>query len=120
MINDPAVLKFCMVRNPYDRIFSAWKSKVLRRMDTQYQELRDRMLQHARHLTSSGSGASMRAGSGSVAQNAATHLVGARVVRPDVVDVARFPGTWRLARKFARTGVDEVLRSLSEGQLLLY
>lgn len=43
MINDPAVLKFCMVRNPYDRIFSAWKSKVLRRMDTQYQELRDRI-----------------------------------------------------------------------------
>ncbi len=31
----------------------------------------------------------------------------------DVFDVARFPGTWRLARRFARTGVDEVLRSLS-------
>ncbi|MFD9705808.1 L-2-hydroxyglutarate oxidase [Lentzea sp. NPDC059081] len=31
----------------------------------------------------------------------------------DIADVARFPGTWRLARKYARTGVDEVLRSLS-------
>ncbi len=31
----------------------------------------------------------------------------------DVVDVLRFPGTWRLARRFARTGADEVLRSLS-------
>ncbi|MFJ8960026.1 L-2-hydroxyglutarate oxidase [Lentzea sp. NPDC102401] len=31
----------------------------------------------------------------------------------DVAEVARFPGTWRLARRFARTGVDEVLRSLS-------
>lgn len=31
----------------------------------------------------------------------------------DLLDVARFPGTWRLARRFARTGVDEVLRSLS-------
>jgi L-2-hydroxyglutarate oxidase len=31
----------------------------------------------------------------------------------DVLDVLKFPGTWRLARKFARTGADEVLRSLS-------
>ncbi|MFC6088266.1 L-2-hydroxyglutarate oxidase [Saccharothrix lopnurensis] len=31
----------------------------------------------------------------------------------DVVDVARFPGTWRLARRFARTGAEEVLRSFS-------
>ncbi|GHH49121.1 L-2-hydroxyglutarate oxidase [Lentzea cavernae] len=31
----------------------------------------------------------------------------------DVAGVARFPGTWKLARRFARTGVDEVLRSLS-------
>ena len=31
----------------------------------------------------------------------------------DVADILRFPGTWRLARKFARTGADEVLRSLS-------
>lgn len=43
MINDADVVKFCMVRNPYDRIFSAWKSKILRRMDAQYQELRDRI-----------------------------------------------------------------------------
>ncbi|MEV0677126.1 L-2-hydroxyglutarate oxidase [Actinosynnema sp. NPDC050436] len=31
----------------------------------------------------------------------------------DALDVARFPGTWKLARKYARTGLDEVLRSLS-------
>ncbi|MFD7652381.1 L-2-hydroxyglutarate oxidase [Actinosynnema sp. NPDC059797] len=31
----------------------------------------------------------------------------------DVLDVARFPGTWRLARRFARTGAEEVLRSFS-------
>ncbi|MDQ2583190.1 L-2-hydroxyglutarate oxidase [Saccharothrix yanglingensis] len=31
----------------------------------------------------------------------------------DVLDVARFPGTWELARRFARTGAEEVLRSLS-------
>ncbi|WP_090059446.1 L-2-hydroxyglutarate oxidase [Lentzea fradiae] len=31
----------------------------------------------------------------------------------DVADIARFPGAWRLARKYARTGVEEVLRSLS-------
>ncbi|CCH27486.1 L-2-hydroxyglutarate oxidase [Actinosynnema sp. NPDC047251] len=31
----------------------------------------------------------------------------------DVLDVARFPGTWKLARKYARTGLEEVLRSFS-------
>ncbi|MCE6996933.1 L-2-hydroxyglutarate oxidase [Saccharothrix sp. S26] len=31
----------------------------------------------------------------------------------DLADVARFPGTWHLARRFARTGAAEVLRSLS-------
>jgi (S)-2-hydroxyglutarate dehydrogenase len=31
----------------------------------------------------------------------------------DVAEVLRFPGTWRLARKYARTGLDEVLRSFS-------
>jgi L-2-hydroxyglutarate oxidase len=31
----------------------------------------------------------------------------------DVTDVAKFPGTWKLARKYARTGVEEVLRSVS-------
>ncbi|MFD4641645.1 L-2-hydroxyglutarate oxidase [Lentzea sp. NPDC058436] len=31
----------------------------------------------------------------------------------DIADVLRFPGTWRLARKFGRTGLDEVLRSFS-------
>lgn len=33
----------------------------------------------------------------------------------DLADVARFPGSWRLARKYAYpTGLDEVLRSLSK------
>jgi (S)-2-hydroxyglutarate dehydrogenase len=31
----------------------------------------------------------------------------------DLLETARFPGSWRLAKKYARTGVDEVLRSLS-------
>jgi L-2-hydroxyglutarate oxidase len=31
----------------------------------------------------------------------------------DLAEVLRFPGTWRLARRFTRTGVDEVLRSFS-------
>jgi L-2-hydroxyglutarate oxidase len=31
----------------------------------------------------------------------------------DIADSVRFPGLWRLARKYPRTAVDEVLRSLS-------
>jgi L-2-hydroxyglutarate oxidase len=31
----------------------------------------------------------------------------------DLAEALRFPGTWRLARRYARTGVAEVLRSLS-------
>jgi L-2-hydroxyglutarate oxidase len=31
----------------------------------------------------------------------------------DLAEALRFPGTWRLARRFARTGMAEVLRSLS-------
>ncbi|HEX4703416.1 MAG TPA: L-2-hydroxyglutarate oxidase [Pseudonocardiaceae bacterium] len=31
----------------------------------------------------------------------------------DLAEVARFPGTWRLAKRYGRTGVAEVLRSLS-------
>jgi (S)-2-hydroxyglutarate dehydrogenase len=31
----------------------------------------------------------------------------------DIGEVARFPGMWRMAAKFARTGVDEIARSLS-------
>ncbi|ALG05671.1 L-2-hydroxyglutarate oxidase [Kibdelosporangium phytohabitans] len=31
----------------------------------------------------------------------------------DLAETARFSGAWRLARKYGRTGVDEVLRSLS-------
>ena len=32
---------------------------------------------------------------------------------PDVAETLRFPGLWRLARRYPRTAVDEVLRSLS-------
>jgi hypothetical protein len=46
MLNDAAVLKWCVVRNPYDRMFSAWKSKILRRVDTQYRGFRDRIRDH--------------------------------------------------------------------------
>lgn len=28
MLTDEAFLRFCFVRNPYDRVFSAWKSKI--------------------------------------------------------------------------------------------
>jgi len=31
----------------------------------------------------------------------------------DLLDVAKFPGTWKLALKFGRTGLEEVLRSFS-------
>jgi L-2-hydroxyglutarate oxidase len=31
----------------------------------------------------------------------------------DLADTLSFPGTWKLARKYARTGIQEVLRSLS-------
>ncbi|MFJ5987641.1 L-2-hydroxyglutarate oxidase [Lentzea sp. NPDC092896] len=37
----------------------------------------------------------------------------AQVSPRDVVDVLRFPGTWKLAARFGRTGLDEVLRSFS-------
>lgn len=40
-------------------------------------------------------------------------------VRPrDVVDFARWPGTWRLGRQWWRTGVSEVARSLSRRRFL--
>jgi L-2-hydroxyglutarate oxidase len=40
-------------------------------------------------------------------------------IRPrDVADIARWPGTWRLGRRWWRTGIDEVARSLS-GQRFL-
>lgn len=40
-------------------------------------------------------------------------------VKPrDVADLARWPGTWRLARSWWRTGIDEVARSLSRGRFL--
>jgi hypothetical protein len=34
-------LRFGFVRNPYDRVFSAWKSKIASTYDTQYEWLRD-------------------------------------------------------------------------------
>lgn len=40
-------------------------------------------------------------------------------VRPrDVAELARWPGTWRLARSWWRTGVEEVARSLSSRRFL--
>ncbi len=41
MLNDPGVLKFCFVRNPYDRVFSAWKSKMLSSDDSRYEPVRN-------------------------------------------------------------------------------
>jgi len=35
-----------------------------------------------------------------------------------VVDSLRWPGLWRLGKKFWRTGIDEVLRSLSHQRFL--
>jgi L-2-hydroxyglutarate oxidase len=32
----------------------------------------------------------------------------------DLADTLSFPGTWKLARKYARTGIQEVVRSLSK------
>src|SRR5689334_5033842 len=40
LLTSPDVLRFAFVRNPYDRMLSAWKSKILRREDTQYAPLR--------------------------------------------------------------------------------
>ncbi|MEU5690966.1 L-2-hydroxyglutarate oxidase [Actinosynnema sp. NPDC020468] len=36
-----------------------------------------------------------------------------RISPSHLLDVARFPGTWRLAKRFAKTGAEEVLRSFS-------
>ena len=38
LLTSPDVLRFAFVRNPYDRMFSAWKSKILRD-DSQYASL---------------------------------------------------------------------------------
>jgi hypothetical protein len=43
ILTDGVWLRFCFVRNPYDRMFSAWKSKIGNTWDTQYQPLRDRI-----------------------------------------------------------------------------
>jgi L-2-hydroxyglutarate oxidase len=40
------------------------------------------------------------------------------VNRRDVVDSLRWPGLWRLGRKYWRTGIDEVARSVSERKFL--
>jgi hypothetical protein len=43
MLTSPDYLRFAFVRNPYDRLLSAWKSKVLRPADTEYAPLRAEM-----------------------------------------------------------------------------
>jgi hypothetical protein len=43
ILTDPHWFRFCFVRNPYDRIFSAWKSKIGNTWDRQYDRLRDRI-----------------------------------------------------------------------------
>lgn len=48
-------LRFAFVRNPYERLFSAWKSKIANRWDTQYQPLRERL--HERYGYTSREGA---------------------------------------------------------------
>jgi L-2-hydroxyglutarate oxidase len=40
------------------------------------------------------------------------------VNRRDIVDSLRWPGLWRLGRKYWRTGIDEVARSLSQRKFL--
>lgn len=41
MLTSPDWLRVCMVRDPYRRLFSAWKSKIGNTWDTQYLWLRD-------------------------------------------------------------------------------
>jgi hypothetical protein len=41
ILRDPAWLRFTFVRNPYDRLLSAWKSKILSSHDTAYAAARD-------------------------------------------------------------------------------
>lgn len=48
ILTSPDWLRFCFVRDPYDRMFSAWKSKIGNTWDTQYAPLRDR-IREARH-----------------------------------------------------------------------
>ena len=43
ILDSPEWLRFAFVRNPYERLFSAWKSKIANRWDTQYQPLRERL-----------------------------------------------------------------------------
>ena len=43
ILTSPKWFRFCFVRNPYFRLFSAYKSKFLNYLDSQYHWLRDRI-----------------------------------------------------------------------------
>ena len=43
VLSDPTWLRFTFVRNPYDRLLSAWKSKILASYDTYYAPARQHM-----------------------------------------------------------------------------
>lgn len=45
-LSSPDWLRFCFVRNPYDRLFSAWKSKIGNYIDHEYAPFREEMRAH--------------------------------------------------------------------------
>lgn len=59
MFSSPEWVKFCLVRNPYDRLFSAYKSKIGNTSDTQYGWLRDAIRQTYKYPIRDGRPATM-------------------------------------------------------------
>jgi hypothetical protein len=59
MLNSPDWLRFAFVRDPYHRMFSAWKSKIGNNWDTQYLWLRDEIRAANHYRTRIGSPAPM-------------------------------------------------------------